>query len=482
MTAVRQIKPLFPNELNRSSVRLELRRSDGVSAFISLNNINKISVLVYDISPFGASLNVGEEHIDKIKQNNNKIFLHLQLHDQKSINYIAEVVWFSKNDYSERIGIKFIEQIYPLPSIAVNQDIKYALRIPEFYKFTLVLYKPYMFFERCIASINAMSENLWEVELNDTELILFRGQIVEFWLIYLKESKVHINAEILQITQVTKNKIRAVILINHISKHVQEWLARQLVLNCNFTPQQVRKVGLDVKELSNGFRFRFVKTQQEYEMVLKLRFKAYVEAGKVDPSKTHYDMAAPLDHLSRILLAYHNDKVVASVSISFPNSNSMVLDTEKAFSNGYPIKVPEKTDIVEIARLCTDSDYRRTDLLTRMFEYTYKVVVCGDRKHILTSTDNKLWPLYKKLGFKKTGMSYPHPYLGGLIHHIIIGERNQPDFGNNMSKLAWNYLWRDMNDFVTERKLIKRSDFRKFKVILFKIAGRIFRIRKQTNY
>ncbi|MFN8944128.1 MAG: N-acyl amino acid synthase FeeM domain-containing protein [Pseudobdellovibrionaceae bacterium] len=482
MTTIRKIKPNTPDILNRSTARLELRRGDGIIAFVSIDKNFKVAAKIFDISPFGASIALPLSDYRKIRLQSEHIFVHLQLHDQSTVVYAARIVWNSENVTSQRLGIKFDEQISPFPSIHLPKNFEFFSEIPDYYRFMMVIYKPYMFFERCIASIVRISEKIWEIEINDTEIILYRGQQLLIWFLNTNEKESHVTFEVIQLSNFGNNRIRAIMYVHQIETSVQEWMARQLVLNCNFTPQQVRKLGLDVKELSNGFRFRFVKTQQEYEMVLKLRYKAYVEAGKVDPSKTAGDMAAPLDHLSRILVAYHNDKIVASVSISFPDSENLQLDTEKAFTNGYPSKVPKKTDLVEIARLCTDSDYRRTDLLTRMFEYTYKVVVCGDRKFILTSSDNKLWPLYKKLGFKKTGMSYPHPYLGGLIHHIIVGERNQPDYGNKMSKLAWNYLWRDMNDFVIARKLLDVSDFRKIKVFLFKAIGRLFRIRKQTNY
>jgi hypothetical protein len=249
-----------------------------------------------------------------------------------------------------------------------------------------------------------------------------------------------------------------------------------------FSPLDLRRLGFDLKNVSNGFRFRFVKTQDEYEEVLKLRYKSYLQAGKVDETKTFLDMGTSLDHLSRIIVAYHGSRLVGSVAVAFPDSDDLVLDTEKAFPNGYPNPMPAKTKMIEIARLCTDSDYRRSDLLLRILEYTYKVFVCGNREFVISSADDILWPLYKRIGFKKTGMSYAHPYLAGVIHHVIIGSRKEPDKAAGVSILAWLYVWRDMNRFLRGTRSLRLNSFQKTKIKFLETIGKLFRIRSKQKY
>ncbi len=463
----------------RLSDRLDIRKSDGIKSFVNVNEIEKVQVEIFNISPFGCSVRLPLGISLSLGQTVN---FEIHFPDFQQVIYVSTVLWKKDIGGSLRVGFEFNNQISPLASIAPLNREEFPVVIPDYFKVSLTLYKPYLFFERSLISVIEFSSQIWLCELYDTELILFKGQIINVWLLNYEDEKSSIYGEVIEVHKVGTKRILIQMKINKVSSKVTNWLAHQLVLNCNFSPLIVRKLGFETKEFSNGFRFRFVKTTSEYESVLKLRFKSYLDAGKIDSSKSWTDMKAPLDHLSRILIAFHGEKLVASVSISYPDSEDCVLDTEKVYPNGYPVKVPDKRKIVEISRLCTDSEYRRTDLLNRVFEYTYKSVLCGDRDFILTSTDVKLWTLYKKLGFKKTGMSYPHPYLSGIEHFIIIGKRSQPDYGADISPLAWNYLWREMNDYMIDRQILKHSLIEYVNILFYKFIGKILKIQRKKFY
>lgn len=468
----------MPETKNRQISRLEIRRSDGFEALVASSDTSSIKAMMYDLNPFGACISILKNDAFK-KKLNEQIELDFKLPDQTRLGYFAKIRWIQADATTTKYGVEFQEQIKPYASAMPLLQNECFFDLPDFFSLNAFYYKPYLFFERGTLRVTGISEKVWKISILDSEVILFKSQKIDIW--FLGHSS-PVSLEVIQIKKGESDSCHIQCLVLHIPKEISQWIAHQLIFVCDLTPVESRRVGFDTSMVSNGFRFRFVKTQDEYESILKLRFKAYLEAGKIDASKTFWDMAAPLDHQSRILICYHGEKTVASVSISFPNHENEILDTERAFPNGYPVKIPPKKDIVEIARLCTDSDYRRTDLLNRVFEYTYKVTVCGDRQYILTSSDNKLWPLYKKLGFKKTGMSYPHPYLSGLEHHIIVGKREQPDYGKNISPLAWNYLWRDMNFHMEERGFIKKTLLQKIRLKIYLLIGKILKIQTERFY
>lgn len=479
MTAIR-IHSDTEHKHKRVTKRLDLRKGDGIVALISSSSTEKVEAEIFDISPFGASVKINKAFVTT--HLGESLSFEIKFHDEKVVSYFCEVIWKREDDTYLKLGLIYKEQLSPMPSVLPLDKESFPVAVPVFFHFTGVVYKPYLFFERSLISITHFSAQLWQCEFFDSEMILFKGMKFDLWLLNFESDKNRIGVEVVQFHSGSDGRLVVQLRVLAISNRISMWIAHQLVLNCNFSPLQIRRLGFETKEFSNGFRFRFVKSKEEYELVLKLRYKAYLAAGKIDKSKTWVDMQASMDHLSRILVAYHGEKLVASIAISYPDREDCVLDTEKGFPSGYPQPVPSKLEIVEISRLCTDSEYRRTDLLNRIFEYTYKSVLCGDRKYILTSTDSKLWTLYRKLGFKKTGMSYPHPYLSGIEHFIIIGKRTQPDKGEQISPLAWNYLWREMNDFMSDRQFLSYNILEYGRIIFYKIIGKILKIQQKKFY
>lgn len=480
VNAVRSLKPRHPDSVQRHQNRLEIRLSDGIKAHVILSPTERLDVEVFDLNSFGASL-VHKDGDAPGFDRGAEISLHIRFPDGVELSYAARVCWVAPHGAGRRIGVEFAGQVgVAQPDRDESEAARFPL--PDYCAITGFFYKPYMFLERGHLRVSYVSSTRLGLVFYDSEVILFRGQKLRIWLLGPTKANEGIEVEVRNVERGEGRMVLVDAVIADAPRHFHEWIAHQLVFICDQSPADVRRYGFVVSRVSNGFRFRFVKTQEEYEAVLRLRYQAYLEAGKIDVSKTPADMAAPLDPKSRILVCYHGDRVVASVAISFPSDDHELLDTERAFAGGYPKPMPPKTQMVEISRLCTDSDYRKTDLLTRMFEYTYKVTVCGDRDYITTSTDAKLWPLYKKLGFRKTGMSYAHPYLSGLEHHVIIGKRAQPDFGTQISPLAWNYLWRDMNQFMDQRGLLEMTFGRRLRQRLLVFLGRLLKIQTDRMY
>jgi hypothetical protein len=453
----------------RSSSRMDLRPSDSI--FLCNVNNEKCRVQVFDYSIGGFSIIIEADQQDRFftDQVNQVDF---EMPDLSVFSVTASLSWISKyRENKVKVGFKF------LPS-AVSRVVqpKYSLDLSRSFPITGSVYKPYLFYERVVVRILTITDKYFKLEFADSEVLIFPGIKFEFFVSSPSANFKPILFEALE-SEVSKDKrltIKAKVL--DLPKLVNAWLGQYLVFHIEASPKDVRDLGFNVKHLSNGFRFRFVKTEDEYQEVLKLRFHAYKEAGKVAEGKTHVDMVAKLDSYSRIMAVYHGLKLIGSVAIAFPPNEHVILDTEQGFPGGYPKKIPPKIELVEFSRLCTDPAYRKTDLLVRMFEYTYKAVHCGNRGYFLSSTDDKLWPLYKKLGFKKTGMSYAHPYLAGLRHHVIIGKKTTPDSAFGIDPLSWNYLWRDMGSFLASRRLVKRKFFVKVYIWLISSIGKILKI------
>ncbi len=463
-----KIKPSQAESELRDSGRMDIRQNEGVSAEILINN-TFVPTRVFDLSSTGICLILPTNPDFKIKLLD-MLKIRIKLAWSGPVTSDYQVCWITPVDNGLKVGLRSSFIRSDLDPISIDNSM---VPVSDSYPLIGYLFKDFHYLERSIFHLLKLSAKYAVVEVHDKDHIFFPNQIVEllFSVQSLKMDK--LKGSIVQIQQASKNTVTLILKIDQLTKSLEADLVNQLVINPNVTLETIRNAGFKIKSVAHHFRFRFVKTQEEYEKVLALRFAAYKAAGKVTPETNIGSMAAPLDHISRILIALHGDKVIASVSLSFPETNETIMDTERPLKGGYPDFIPPKIEMIEVARLCTDPEYRRGDLLLRMFENIYRVLASSDRKYLITSTDKNLWPLYKNLGFKKMGLKYDHPYLAGIEHDVILVHVNVATSGKDIGLLRWWFLYSKMTKFIERREKIERSHYLKIRYFLFKTSAKI---------
>ena len=116
--------------------------------------------------------------------------------------------------------------------------------------------------------------------------------------------------------------------------------------------------------------------------------------------------------------------------------------------------MPAKAKLIEAHTFCTRKEYRGGDLVRGMFEQVARCLLLSDRDWIITLTTAELWPLYRKIGFRKLGASVPVEYFGGQVHHLILLHRSAWETGKGMTVIAWNYFYGELiRDLVTRHFL-----------------------------
>ena len=155
-------------------------------------------------------------------------------------------------------------------------------------------------------------------------------------------------------------------------------------------------------------------------------------------------MQCEIDDRSRILVAYHGREMIASVSITFPENDGRLLDTESALPHGYPKDLGPRGQTVEISRLCFDNRYKGIGLFKQLVAEVFKIILLSGRRVAVTSTDDKLLKLYKKIGFKQMGVRYFHPALKGVEHHVIYIKIHKAFTGFGVNHLIWHSFFREV--------------------------------------
>lgn len=219
--------------------------------------------------------------------------------------------------------------------------------------------------------------------------------------------------------------------------------------------RELRANGFELRCISRAFDFGCVRTDAEYREVLALRKLAYVHAGKLAADAREEDMADAFDLQSRILVARHQGRVVASVRLMFPQGPTDVL--KHADYLELPDSLPARDRLVEVSKACTHPDFRGSDLFYSMMKLTALTTVQSGREFIFMSCTDGLLPIYRKLGMRKVGTSYVHPTMR-IEHHLMIGDAARLIAGDGMNPLFWNVvIGKDLWSFARRCGVVSRS-------------------------
>lgn len=450
----------FKYENFRKSKRVSIRREDAIALTLKFKGLS-LSVRLFDLSSFGFSF-----VSDSIFSLGTVVGFEVRLRDG-NFSGQAEITWVQELNGQFKTGVRFLNfhNVEPLSNSG-------HIVLKDGYQINGIYSKINFYFERSEFKILSLSATSFVLQVEKTNQYLLPGMKLDlkFFLSASNfESTVLTSATISFVKSGLNNSLIVGCNVDQLAENLSLNLSNYLLQFLDVSPDEVRAAGFNVSKIADVFTFRYVETHADYIEVLKLRYEAYLDAGKVDRTKKPANMAATLDSKSRILMVKHQGKLIASVAISFPDSNELILDTEKALLGGYSKQIPEKVSMIEISRLCTHPEYRKGDLLHRVFEHVYKIFVTSGREYIITSCDDKLWPLYSKLGFKKTGLQYNHLALSGLLHHIIIGSTDICVKLNKMNWIAWSYLFGGMYKELDSKNLVTTSKFVKVRMIIGEI-------------
>jgi hypothetical protein len=463
----------------RATKRIAIREGEGVTVTIKIGDGQaEITARLFDVSTLGAGLiivdTIFSEHSAFLKLNG-FINLKVQISIDKSFIQLAEIVQIKsfKEKNEMFLGLKFALEDDKVVGINELISDQLSVKIDKSMPLAGFAYKELFYKEKAIIRVESIGKTHWQLSALDSELVLFKNLPIRIFLFLPKSGNFYIDTVVSRVLSSSYDGVRFEVCVDKLSKSLSKHLVEYLTVACEVAPNKLRAIGLPAIDVSDNFKFRYAKTPAEYEQVLRLRFEAYSKVGKVKDGASYRDMASPLDKLSRILAVFHNDTLIASITLTFPNSNDLILDTEKNLKNGYPTHFPQKTKVIEIARFCVKEEYQKSHLVMRVFQHVYKIIGTSDREMIISSADPKLLPMYKRIGMIDQGLTYEHPVFKGIIHTIVSIKIADTVSCKNMGPLRWNYIYRDMTDFLESRGRIKVRGFGKFKLWLYRLIGNI---------
>jgi predicted GNAT family N-acyltransferase len=200
---------------------------------------------------------------------------------------------------------------------------------------------------------------------------------------------------------------------------------------------ELKNAGFPVEEFGKTIDFRYVKTESDYREVLSLRKLAYTAEGKANIEDPDESLATALDSKARIIMAYFKGKLVASAAVIFHDESSL---TEHEEFSDCTKEMPTKDQMVEINRVCTHPDFRRSDLFLQLYRFLLILIVQSKRRYVTICATKDLAKLYQKLGFDLTEIQYVHPKLNNIPHYLLKCDVYKKVSGHGVGPLTWNFV------------------------------------------
>jgi predicted GNAT family N-acyltransferase len=221
--------------------------------------------------------------------------------------------------------------------------------------------------------------------------------------------------------------------------------------------------GLPVKTAAAGVTIDYVRTEEDYREVLKLRARCYTWVTGGDESR-YLEMADEFDARSRIVIARRNGVAVGSFRLVFHNVDDQLEQQKHAI---LPEDFPRNDELLEVTRICTDPSYRGTDLFYVIAKHAIIGVLQAGRRWGVSACTDSLWPLYEKMGFKKIGVSYTVPGHGVEVHTIICDVPARVK-GIGIHPIVWNLLGIDLVPFVLQSNLLTLTSADRIRMTLLR--------------
>lgn len=244
-----------------------------------------------------------------------------------------------------------------------------------------------------------------------------------------------------------KDKVLVGVEFENVHKNFLPALAEYLIA---FTPtslEDLRKAEFEIDGIEKGLAFKYVETEQDWQEVLELRFKAYKAVGKFGSAKTAADMTDEYDNYARQLICKNNGKIIACLRIVFVNG-----DLRRSEHYRLGIKIPEYlgTHFTEASRAATDPEYRGSDVFVNLLRHSGRVTYQAGSRFMIMNCNDNMWKTYQRAGCKKTGVLFDAFGTKGchLLYKDVIEGFN--GFGGGF--LGWHIVSYPMAVYLNRRK------------------------------
>lgn len=242
---------------------------------------------------------------------------------------------------------------------------------------------------------------------------------------------------------------------------------------------KMRSEGLSPIATNRGLQYSFVNSSSEYFEVLALRHMAYLADGKVSPELSVADMSDTYDARSRILICRKGTTIVGTARLAF-HEHSDTLEHEEFIR--WPAELPRRDESVEVTRLCTHPEYQGASLIFSLLRFCVITAVQARRSWVVSSATSDLVPMYDAVGLKDVGITFNHPALNNLKHHLMVGNIQDAMLGRTSGPIMWNLVWKDAFNFMVDNQFVATDIVSRVRLALYRTVAPLIPILRRITY
>ncbi len=449
-------------EDKRNQSRFSQRELGSVSVSVRMGGENWCAVKLWDFSAIGFGILYQPHPDDKSKSSplsaGEELLVRIRIEAHQEFEVWCEVKNVSHWKDGFKIGCRRLDLNFPR-AVDLERREGFRLSLAPSLALRARVRHPFIYGHWCALQASDLNKNMgFSFLSHDESILLFEGMELRLFFELASYRSLPMRVRVAWINAASAEEIRFGVECADIDFRLHNGICDFLMFSRQWTPARLFDAGFRVQQVKSHLRFRSVKSLEDYAEVLYLRRDAYVGAGKRARETSPEDMASALDGKSRILMAHHHERLVGTLTFTFPTSEETVLDSQAGFQGGkYPVPLPPKANLIEVSRLCIHPEYRGTDVLQGMFEHGLKHFLMSDRHWLLTSAMDELLPMYERIGFRRLKASYKHPQLNNKEHHLIIASRTAFLGGFGINLLVWNSLFGELIRYLMKHELIALS-------------------------
>ncbi|NKC01777.1 MAG: hypothetical protein GKR90_25210 [Pseudomonadales bacterium] len=207
------------------------------------------------------------------------------------------------------------------------------------------------------------------------------------------------------------------------------------------------------EDVSLSIRFTASKSEKDYREILSLR-KNPSETGAEETTDSR-------DNSSRLLLGRVGSVPVFTSRVGYPSMGDMIQADEVCNWDHGTIR---RDEIIEVASIYTDSDEEYFgDVILGAFRYICTSCTNSNRHNILVVAKSPLVPYLTSYGWRELGSNETHSVLLANAYDAIKGK--------SMSPLLWNFVWRDVADYLIQAKVIEPVGLERVMLSVYRLFG-----------
>ncbi len=238
----------------------------------------------------------------------------------------------------------------------------------------------------------------------------------------------------------TTDQGRAYLLGGQLHEPARDFLAALGDFCLAFAPQvtlrELRTAGFPLNLKSQALTLKSSASQSDFLSIVALRLAAYQSQGRLMNVREPKAMMDRFDEFSRQIVGKIGDRIVAATRVVFNDGHR----DRSEYQNLH--ELPEwlwRGGFIEISKICIDPEFRGGAVFLKLGREAFRTAMLEGVSYCVAACLDELWPVYKRLGFRETGLSYHHRDLDEKVR-ILYGDIERILQGRDIAFLYWCLL------------------------------------------